>query len=92
MLVRSSTCMRVSQKFCNSIRNQIRYNTAPGMPTTLSRLEASQYAPLVDSYSSKGFDVKGAKFVGSLALLPRALFHWKVSRVHAMFTAVIIII
>ena len=72
----------------NGICYQIRWTTAPGMPTTLSRLEASQYAPIIDSYSARGFDVRGTKFIGSLALLPRALFNWKVSRVLFIFTEV----
>lgn len=37
------------------------------------------YPPYVTSYSSQGFNIKGIKVFGSVALLPTIFYHWRVS-------------
>ena len=36
------------------------------------------YPPFVNSYSSQGFNIKGIKVVGSVAILPTIFYHWRV--------------
>ncbi|XP_068729075.1 NADH dehydrogenase [ubiquinone] 1 alpha subcomplex assembly factor 3-like [Montipora capricornis] len=38
------------------------------------------YPPFVTSYSSQGFNVKGIKVVGSIAILPSIFYHWRIKR------------
>lgn len=40
------------------------------------------YPPYVTSYSSQGFNVKGIKVVGSVAILPTIFYHWRVRHWH----------
>ena len=37
------------------------------------------YPPYVTSYSCQGFNIKGIKVFGSVALLPTIFYHWRVS-------------
>ena len=39
----------------------------------------SPNSPLIEKYNTKGFTVSGNKVYGSVALLPKAYFHWKVN-------------
>lgn len=64
---------------------QVRQMAYVAMPTTLSGLQTHDLAPVISSYSVKGFTVRGNKLVGSLALLPRGIFHWKVVRIFCKF-------
>ena len=47
------------------------------------------YPPYVTSYSSQGFNIKGIKVFGSVALLPTIFYHWRVS---SLCVSVIIIL
>ena len=47
-------------------------------PATFSKLEVADRAPLVSAYTTNGFVIQGARVMGSVALLPRGLLHWKV--------------
>ncbi|XP_029192565.2 NADH dehydrogenase [ubiquinone] 1 alpha subcomplex assembly factor 3-like isoform X1 [Acropora millepora] len=38
------------------------------------------YPPYVTSYSSQGFNIKGIKVVGSVAILPTIFYHWRIKR------------
>lgn len=46
----------------------------------MSRLTpiSSSNSPLIEKYSTKGFTISGNKVYGSVALLPKAYFHWKI--------------
>ena len=48
------------------------------VPPTFSRLEVADHAPLVDAYTTNGFILRGGRVLGSVALLPRGYFHWRV--------------
>ncbi len=56
------------------------YSEAPDR-TTVQRLDVveSVRAPYVSKYSTEGFNIRGNRVVGSVALLPTAFLHWKVS-------------
>ena len=49
--------------------------------TTVRRLDVveSVRAPYVSKYSTEGFNIRGNRVIGSIALLPTALLHWTVS-------------
>lgn len=49
------------------------------MPTTLSRVDVGDKAPLISAYSTQGFSLQGVKVMGSVALLPKGFFHWNVN-------------
>ena len=51
------------------------------MPSTLSTLEVAEEAPLVSGYGPDGFSLQGNYVLGSVALLPRGFFNWRVRRV-----------
>ena len=53
--------------------------------TTVQKLDVleSVTAPYVSKYSTEGFNVRGNRVIGSIALLPTALLHWTVSRCRA---------
>jgi len=36
------------------------------------------YPPYVTSYSSQGFNIKGIRVFGSVAILPTIFYHWRV--------------
>jgi len=40
------------------------------------------YPPYVTSYSSQGFNIKGIKVFGSVAILPTIFYHWRVRSYH----------
>lgn len=48
-------------------------------PSTFSKLDVAENAPVVDGYLSHGFIIRGSLVRGSVALLPRAMLNWKVS-------------
>lgn len=49
-------------------------------PSTFSKIEVSEHAPLVECYLSHGFIIRGSLVRGSVALLPRGMFNWKVKQ------------
>lgn len=53
--------------------------------TTVRRLDVVENvrAPYVSKYSTEGFNIRGNRVVGSIALLPTAFLHWTVSRCEA---------
>lgn len=51
----------------------------------LAPIETSD-SPLVEKYSTKGFTISGNKVYGSVALLPKAYFHWKVMKSYVVKT------
>ena len=78
---RSGTILGVVKMAAGAVRLRIPTLSrlfSSAMPTTLSRLDVSELAPVVSSYSVQGFTIRGNKLIGSLALLPRGIFHWKV--------------
>ena len=54
------------------------------IPTTLSRLEVAEQAPLISAYSTLGFTLRGVRVIGSVALLPRGFFHWNINQIEDM--------
>jgi NADH dehydrogenase [ubiquinone] 1 alpha subcomplex assembly factor 3 len=49
------------------------------IPTTLSKVNVDDKAPLISSYGTRGFTVRGStRLTGSVALLPKGYFHWKI--------------
>ena len=56
------------------------YSEAPDK-TTVRKLDVVENvnAPYVSKYSTEGFNIRGNRVVGSVALLPTALLHWTVS-------------
>jgi hypothetical protein len=57
------------------------YATDVPVQSTLTRIDAPALAPVVDSYHTNGFIIQGCLVKGSVALLPRAKFNWKVFNV-----------
>lgn len=55
-----------------------RHATDVPAPSTFSRLDVPELAPVVDGYLTHGFTIHGCLLKGSVALLPRAKFNWKV--------------
>lgn len=51
------------------------------MPATLSRLDVVEKAPVVHSYLTNGFIIRNSVVYGSVGLLPRGFFNWKVRSV-----------
>ena len=51
------------------------------MGLTMSKLTPidNLNSPLIEKYNTKGFTISGNKVYGSVALLPKAYFHWKVN-------------
>ena len=49
------------------------------LQTRLSRANVEGGAPLVTAYSAQGFNLKGVQVVGSVALLPKGFFHWRIN-------------
>ena len=47
-------------------------------PPIFNRIEVSQQAPVVAGYLPDGFSIGGNILRGSIALLPRGYFGWKV--------------
>ena len=47
---------------------------------TMSKLPImnSLQSPVIEGYTARGFNINGNRVFGSVALLPRAYFHWKV--------------
>ena len=56
------------------------YSEAPDK-TTVRKLDVvdNVNAPYVSKYSTEGFNIRGNRVIGSVALLPTALLHWTVS-------------
>ena len=50
------------------------------LPATLSKVSAAQTAPVLQAYFTNGFLINATRVLGSIALLPRAFFSWKVRR------------
>ena len=57
---------------------QWRQYTEGFTPSTFSKIDVSEHAPVIDSYLTHGFIIRGSLVQGSVALLPRAMFNWKV--------------
>lgn len=49
------------------------------MPATFAHLDIAEQAPVVNAFTTNGFIIRGNRVYGSVALLPRGLFHWKVT-------------
>ncbi|CAI8044201.1 NADH dehydrogenase [ubiquinone] 1 alpha subcomplex assembly factor 3 [Geodia barretti] len=49
------------------------------LPAALSKVDPVQNAPLVQAYFTNGFMISGARVMGSVALLPRGMLHWRVA-------------
>lgn len=47
-------------------------------PATFSRLEVAEQAPVIHAYHTKGFVIRDSVVYGSVGLLPRSFFNWKV--------------
>ena len=45
----------------------------------------SSISPLIEKYNTKGFTISGNKVYGSVALLPKAYFHWKVCNISPLY-------
>ena len=61
---------------------RVRWHSSEGMmPTTLTKMNMmEEKAPLISAYSVQGFTIRGTnRVIGSVALLPKGFFHWKVS-------------
>ena len=48
------------------------------VPATFNRLDVVERAPVVHSYLSNGFIIRSSVVYGSVGLLPRGFFNWKV--------------
>jgi len=57
----------------------LRHQSEGPRPPVWSKIEASQYAPLVTGYQPDGFTIGGNILRGSVALIPRGFFGWKVN-------------
>ena len=55
-----------------------RYLADTFVPATLSKLDVVERAPIVHSYLSNGFIIRSSMVYGSVGLLPRGFFNWKV--------------
>ena len=49
------------------------------VPATLSKIDVVERAPVVHSYLTNGFIIRSSVVYGSVGLLPRGFFNWKVS-------------
>lgn len=63
-----------------SIKTQTKLLTDTFTPATFGRLEVSEKAPIIDSYLSNGFIIRTSVVYGSVGLLPRGFFNWKVTQ------------
>ncbi|XP_003383876.3 PREDICTED: NADH dehydrogenase [ubiquinone] 1 alpha subcomplex assembly factor 3-like [Amphimedon queenslandica] len=66
---------------------RIRHHSDGGgmvLQTTLSRVSVEEAAPLISGYSVQGFNLRGVQVMGSVALLPRGFFHWKINSADAI--------
>ena len=64
-------------------------------PATFSKVNTVETAPVVQAYFTNGFLIRGTRVMGSVALLPRGILHWRVRvaliRHHGTMTCVLII-
>lgn len=61
-----------------------RSSTDTFVPATLSRLDVAEGAPVIHSYLSNGFIIRRSVVYGSVGLLPRGFFNWKVGRTNGV--------
>ena len=59
-------------------------------PPTFSKIEVSHLAPVVRGYTLSGFAVGSTLLSGSVALLPRGFFNWKVGSGSKLIVCVIL--
>lgn len=52
------------------------------LPATLSKVNVVEAAPVIQGYFTNGFMIRGVRVMGSVALLPRGMLHWKVTGEH----------
>ena len=57
---------------------QKREYTDTFVPATFQKLEVSEHSPIVNGYMTDGFIIRSSLVHGSVALLPRGFFNWKV--------------
>ncbi len=57
---------------------QQRHYTDTFIPATFEKLEVSEHSPVVNGYMTDGFIIRSNIVHGSVALLPRGFFNWKV--------------
>lgn len=67
---------RVLLRWCSCRR----LSTDTFVPATLNRLDVVERAPIVHSYLSNGFIIRSSVVYGSVGLLPRGFFNWKVDK------------
>lgn len=68
-------------RFSSFVRRQVlqyRNMTDTFTPATFSRLEVAEQAPVIHAYHTKGFVIRDSVVYGSVGLLPRSFFNWKV--------------
>lgn len=58
-----------------------RWLTDVPVAATFGRLEVAEEAPVVGTYLTNGFIIRGNMVHGSVALLPRGVFNWKVAAI-----------
>lgn len=54
-------------------------------PATFSKVDAVEAAPVVQAYFTNGFLIRGTRVMGSVALLPRGMLHWRVLNYHVVY-------
>ena len=59
--------------------SQRRNYTDSFIPTTFAKLDVAEHSPVVNGYMTDGFIIRSNLVHGSVALLPRGFFNWKVS-------------
>ncbi len=56
----------------------LRHQSDGYIPPQLNRLDVSLQAPIIQGFLPDGFSIRGNILYGSVALLPRGFFSWKV--------------
>lgn len=77
-IVRLKLARESARRLQNVYGAQLRQYTDTFTPPTFSKLEVSERAPEISGYLTNGFIIRGNAVFGSVALLPRGFFNWKV--------------
>lgn len=80
-IVRLKLARESARRLQNVYGAQLRQYTDTFTPPTFSKLEVSERAPEISGYLTNGFIIRGNAVFGSVALLPRGFFNWKVQMV-----------
>ena len=70
--------MTTSAKRCASAGSKTDHLVPTRLDPDYMKNFADNAAPVVDGVSTRGFNIRGITVLGSVALLPRGLLHWKV--------------